>query len=263
MQLDDKLEPPPAPQNAALGGCRFGPPTTDLAEMSRDDLIEQVCTYREAFGVHRLLVVSDHIPNPELLHDAANDTTRTVRVCYKRDSLKSLLIKMTKAAGPSAGRLSSVGFMDHAEPNQFRLLEGLDVGVDQVKHNEELREFFRGVAALLLPKPAATNGMILRTVSGHSDAGEMGRIDLLGCNLAQDGGADNALVKEMEQLTGYTRHIHRLSLTVQQVQRVCKYRSDWLRGERRKLGSRDGGSILPSESQIVLTSFDTDCVDII
>merc|ERR1712159_466269 len=42
-----------------------------------------------------------------------------------------------------------------------------------------------------------------RTVSQASNAGLMGRIDLLACNLAADSGKHNELVRQLEDLTGF------------------------------------------------------------
>ena len=50
-----------------------------------------------------MLVVSDHAPAPEVLHDAVNQTTQTVALEYETDTLNSLLTKITEAAGTSAG----------------------------------------------------------------------------------------------------------------------------------------------------------------
>merc|ERR1711934_739442 len=44
---------------------------------------------------------------------------------------------------------------------------------------------------------------MVRTVSQKSNAGQMGRIDILACNLAADGGKKNELVLQLEELTGF------------------------------------------------------------
>ena len=90
-------------------------------------------------GVQRLLVISNHVPAPEVLHDAVNQTTQTVALDYKTDSLETLLNKISEAAGSSAGRLSSIGFIDHGEPNEFCLLEDIRVTLKDLQKNKDLR----------------------------------------------------------------------------------------------------------------------------
>ena len=53
---------------------------------------------------------------------------------------------------------------------------------------------------MLLPKSKAD---LHRTSSVCSSEGHMGRIDLLSCSLAQDGGKNNPLVLALEDLTGF------------------------------------------------------------
>ena len=140
------------------------------------------------------------VQDPEVLHDAANATTQIVQLNYQTDTLASLLTRIKTAAGTSSGGLSSIGFIDHAGPNEFLLLHDLAVNMESLKENQELRSFFKEIAQLLLPRPANS---LHRTASACSSSGIMGRLDLLGCSLAAEGGKENELIKKLEEICGY------------------------------------------------------------
>ena len=150
--------------------------------------------------MRRLLVISDHIQDPQILHDAANPTTRTVELCYETDDLASLYGKMADAAGGSAGTLCSVAFMDHGHPGSFDLLEGLTINLDELHSNLELRDFFKSVGKLLLPDHQPE---LLRTMSVAAGARCMGRIDLLCCSVAKEDGKKTSLIVELEKISGF------------------------------------------------------------
>ena len=67
----------------------------------------------------RLLVVSDQLPDCDLLCNAVNTETTVVRVCYKEDRLSTLAAALKQAAGVNAGPLE----VAHYAPPLFALLQ--------------------------------------------------------------------------------------------------------------------------------------------
>ena len=106
----------------------------------------EVLLLREESRVDRLLVVSNHVKQCEILHDAVNAHTKTVHLDYEQDTLETLLSKMQAAAGRWAGKLLSIGFMDHGSAGEFCLLQDTTVTVQQLETDEQLRAFWTGVA---------------------------------------------------------------------------------------------------------------------
>ena len=146
----------------------------------------------------RLIVISDHVDEPETLVNAVNSSTLLVKLKYSEHTLDSLATEMETVAAEvhdwlspayyhsltirsqHIGSLMSVGFCDHGKPGSFCLLEGLDINSETIE-NFKVQAFFKRVAMLL-----------------HSSSA---RMDLLACNLTASE-AGERLVARLEMLTG-------------------------------------------------------------
>lgn len=157
----------------------------------------------------RLIIISDHVKDHSLLLDAVIGTTRAVELKYEEDSLDSLLDKINVAARGAEGTLLSIALLDHGANGEFFFLKGLNVTVETLKANAQLREFFKAVARLLrrdkdaLDREESTdseNFGIRRSVSIAATQHRMGEIHLLACSLAAAGGKKAALVTSLEDI---------------------------------------------------------------
>ena len=127
-----RLAGPPATARASDIGLviadepRKPGPQNSTRQMNRDQLEAEVLAWRTLYGVQRLLVISDRVPEARVLHEAVNGTTRTVSLKYETDTLASLLANIKHVAGTSAGGLNSIGFVD-ADPTDFVLMKNVVV----------------------------------------------------------------------------------------------------------------------------------------
>jgi len=147
----------------------------------------------------RLLVISDQVDEHEMLKQAVNSSTRVVCAAYSEDTLTELFQKMSQVAGDSKGHLESIGFLDHGSASGFCLLEGQQVSVEQLKSSDQLRKFWIDVASLLRP---SSQSRVISPLEKVQQAGRVGRLDLLGCNVASEGAKSNPLVLELQEITG-------------------------------------------------------------
>ena len=131
-----------------------------------------------------LLLVSDNLPEHELLIKATLATTTVVAVKYDSMSLADLGDAISKSA-PAGAAFDAVGILDHGAPGRFCLLKsvgGGDIDLADLATDASIAAFFTGIGGLVKPG---------------------GRIDLLGCSVAA-GPEGRALLAQVEALTGVT-----------------------------------------------------------
>ena len=130
-----------------------------------------------------LLLVSDNLPEHQLLLDAALPSVTVIAVKYDSWSLSALSYYISKSAGFELG-FDAVGILDHGAPGRFCLLKsvgGGDIDLADLA-SSDLAAFLKALGGLVNPG---------------------GRIDLLGCSVAA-GPAGRALLAQVEALTGVT-----------------------------------------------------------
>ena len=128
-----------------------------------------------------LLLVSDNLPEHELLIKATLATTTVVAVKYDSMSLADLGDAISKSA-PAGAAFDAVGILDHGAPGRFCLLKsvgGGDIDLADLA-SSDIAAFLKALGGLVKPG---------------------GRIDLLGCSVAA-GPAGRALLAQVEALTG-------------------------------------------------------------
>ena len=131
----------------------------------------------------RLLLVSDNLPEHEMLIKATLATTTVVAVKYDSMSLADLGDAISKSA-PAGTAFDAVGILDHGAPGRFCLLKsvgGGDIDLADLA-SSDIAAFLKALGGLVNPG---------------------GRIDLLGCSVAA-GPAGRALLAQVEALTGVT-----------------------------------------------------------
>ena len=112
-----------------------------------------------------LLLVSDNLPEHEMLIKATLATTTVVAVKYDSWSLADLGDAISKSAPPGTA-FDAVGILDHGAPGRFCLLKsvgGGDIDLADLATDASIAAFFKGIGSLVKPG---------------------GRIDLLGCSVA-------------------------------------------------------------------------------
>ena len=137
-----------------------------------------------------LLLVSDNLPEHELLIDAALPSATVIAVKYDSWSLDALWEAITKRAWtPPFLKFDAVGILDHGAPGRFCLLKSVGDGDVDLKDlekddpkDESLRSFFDELGDLIE---------------------EEGRLDLLGCSVAASA-EGLELIAALEELTGVT-----------------------------------------------------------
>ena len=131
----------------------------------------------------KLLLVSDNLPEHQLLLDAALPSATVIAVKYDSWSLSALSDAISKSA-PAGTKFDAVGILDHGAPGRFCLLKsvgGGDIDLADLA-SSDIAAFFKELGGLVKPG---------------------GRIDLLGCSVAA-GPAGRALLAQVEALTGVT-----------------------------------------------------------
>ena len=131
----------------------------------------------------KLLLVSDNLPEHQLLLDAALTSATVIAVKYDSWSLSALSYYISKSAGFELG-FDAVGILDHGAPGRFCLLKsvgGGDIDLADLA-SSDIAAFLKELGGLVKPG---------------------GRIDLLGCSVAS-GPAGRALLAQVEALTGVT-----------------------------------------------------------
>ena len=131
-----------------------------------------------------LLLVSDNLPEHELLIKATLATTTVVAVKYDSMSLADLGDAISKSA-PAGTAFDAVGILDHGAPGRFCLLKSIgggDIDLADLATDASIAAFFKGIGGLAKPG---------------------GRIDLLGCSVAA-GPEGRALLAQVEALAGVT-----------------------------------------------------------
>ena len=131
-----------------------------------------------------LLLVSDNLPEHEMLIKATLATTTVVAVKYDSWSLADLGDAISKSA-PAGTKFDAVGILDHGAPGRFCLLKsvgGGDVDLADLATDASIAAFLKELGGLVKPG---------------------GRIDLLGCSVAA-GPEGRALLAQVEALTGVT-----------------------------------------------------------
>ena len=131
----------------------------------------------------RLLLVSDNLPEHEMLIKAALPMTTVVAVKYDSMSLADLGDAISKSA-PAGAAFDAVGILDHGAPGRFCLLKsvgGGDIDLADLA-SSDIAAFLKALGGLVKPG---------------------GRIDLLGCSVAA-GPEGRALLAQVEALTGVT-----------------------------------------------------------
>ena len=130
-----------------------------------------------------LLLVSDNLPEHQLLLDAALPSVTVIAVKYDSWSLSALSYYISKSDGFELG-FDAVGILDHGAPGRFCLLKsvgGGDIDLADLA-SSDIAAFLKALGGLVKPG---------------------GRIDLLGCSVAA-GPAGRALLAQVEALTGVT-----------------------------------------------------------
>ena len=130
-----------------------------------------------------LLLVSDNLPEHQLLIDAALASATVVAVKYDSWSLADLSDAINKSA-PAGTTFDAVGILDHGAPGRFCLLKsvgGGDIDLADLA-SSDIAAFLKALGGLVNPG---------------------GRIDLLGCSVAA-GPEGRALLAQVEALTGVT-----------------------------------------------------------
>ena len=131
----------------------------------------------------RLLLVSDNLPEHEMLIKAALPMTTVVAVKYDSWSLAALSDAINKSA-PAGTAFDVVGILDHGAPGRFCLLNsvgGGDIDLADLA-SSDIAGFLKDLGGLVKPG---------------------GRIDLLGCSVAA-GPEGRALLAQVEALAGVT-----------------------------------------------------------
>ena len=132
-----------------------------------------------------LLLVSDNLPEHELLIDAALPSATVIAVKYDSWSLDALWEAITKRAWtPPFLKFDAVGILDHGAPGRFCLLKsvgGGDIDLADLA-SSDIAAFLKALGGLVKPG---------------------GRIDLLGCSVAA-GAEGRALLAQVEALAGVT-----------------------------------------------------------
>jgi len=125
-----------------------------------------------------VLVTSDGIPDANTLTDAAQDDVITVSYS-EQDTLNDILSQIE--AGLDGKKADTIGFATHSlEAGTLHIADQLDVDVDSLLADSEMRTFWQNVGALV-----------------ETD----GRIDLMGCDLAA-GEKGQEFVAELEDISG-------------------------------------------------------------
>jgi len=141
----------------------------------------------------RLILISDNLPNFEMLIRATNDTTLVVPVQYASWSLKVLVEQIAGRAGLPCQQFKSVALLDHGKPGEFCLLKevaGGSVELKEIKESLDLQGFLKHLAGYV------QEPLELHNWKNDKDS----RIDLMGCCVAQ--GKDGAaLIDYLEELT--------------------------------------------------------------
>ena len=130
-----------------------------------------------------LLLVSDNLPEHEMLIKVTLATTTVVAVKYDSWSLDALWGAIERRV-PAGTKFDAVGILDHGAPGRFCLLKsvgGGDIDLADLA-SSDLAAFLKALGGLVIPG---------------------GRIDLLGCSVAA-GPEGRALLAQVEALTGVT-----------------------------------------------------------
>ena len=128
----------------------------------------------------KLLLVSDNLPEHQLLLDAALASATVIAVKYDSWSLSALSDAISKSAGGT--KFDAVGILDHGAPGACLLksVGGGDIDLADLA-SSDIAAFLKALGGLVNPG---------------------GRIDLLGCSVAA--GPGPTLLAKVEALTGVT-----------------------------------------------------------
>ena len=165
------------PTQAGAGGL---PPEAQAQGGGADD--------DESEDVPRLLLVSDNLPDYEVIIQSTAPDVVVVAVKYEHWTLDDLKAAIIKRAGEPEGDFDSVGIFDHGAPGEFCLLKGVKGG--SISLADTLSLFGDNEVMVFL-----------KWLTGYVDKEDGGRIDLLGCCVGQ-GARGEGLIAHLEKETG-------------------------------------------------------------
>eukprot|EP00931_Biecheleriopsis_adriatica_P065089 TRINITY_DN3970_c0_g1_i5.p1 TRINITY_DN3970_c0_g1~~TRINITY_DN3970_c0_g1_i5.p1 ORF type:complete len:384 (-),score=91.19 TRINITY_DN3970_c0_g1_i5:135-1286(-) len=142
---------------------------------------------------NRLILVSDNLPDYEVLIQAAKDNVLVVPVRYSSWALQDLVEQLVSCAGLPARQFKSVALLDHGKPGDFCLLEsvaGGSVELEEIQNSQELQSFLKHIAGYV------QEAKVPHLWKHDQDS----RVDLLGCCIAE-GKVGSELMEYLEELT--------------------------------------------------------------
>jgi len=158
----------------------------------------------------RVLVISDRLTNHQNLAGAVITGTGVYTIKYDTDTLESVLAGIKEVVGvkessPRHGfqipKLESIGFVDDGKPSECSLLKGVVIN-SKTLGDPQVLEFIKEAGSLLKNEQPDTQS------SGDADQGgdvigykDVGRFDLLTCNLQPE---KSELVAKLKEVSGMT-----------------------------------------------------------
>lgn len=141
----------------------------------------------------RLLIVTDTIPETELLLACLKDNVTAVIVDFDSWTIDDLTNEIKEQVGNPVKQLASIGIVDHGGPGNFRLLKSLGDGsldLQTIKSSPAIQEFFKLLASY-----------VQAPTQLHKWREDLAcRIDLMACEVAR-GPTGEQLIRFLEDLT--------------------------------------------------------------